>query len=161
MNAKELLAFASKAAVQVFKTNGSVIPILHMVDGHGIHIHLHWGAGFEDRNAKQSTSEIMRKALKEAYAVRYALVMEGWIVDELGDTKLAMDMASKGLSLENHPDRIEAITIFVEDKLTKEHLSRTYRILRPEHGRPTLAPPRDLDTAGGSGRFNNMFDDEI
>jgi hypothetical protein len=160
MNAKELLAFASKAAVQVFKQQGSVIPILHIVDDNGNHFPVHWTTGFENSDTKQSTSEIMRKALKAAHAVRYALIMEAWTVDEHGDTKLAMDMTSKGISLEAHPDRIEVITIFVEDKLTKQSLSRSYRILRPEHGKPTLAPPRDLDLDGASGRFNNLFEDE-
>jgi hypothetical protein len=162
MNARELLAFAGKAAVQTFKQNGEIIPVLHIVDDNGNHIPFHWAGGFGDHHAKQSTSEFMRKALKAAHAVRYALIMEAWTVDEHGDTKLAMDMSSKGISLEAHPDRIEVITIFVEDKLTKECLSRMYRILRPEHGKPTLAPPRDLDFSeggGASGRFNNLFDE--
>jgi hypothetical protein len=164
MNAKELLAFASKAATQVFKQTGGVIPILHMVDKNNAHIHVHFAAGFEDRDAKQSTSEIMRKAIRETSAQRYALVMEAWTVNEHGDTKLAMEMTSKGLSLENHPDRIEVITIFVEDKNTNECLSRMYQILRPEHGKATLSPPRDFSEAvrgENAGRFNDLFADEI
>jgi hypothetical protein len=163
MNARELLAFAAKAAVQTFRQNGEVIPVLHIVDDNGNHIPFHWAGGFEDHHAKQSTSEIMRKALKAAHAVRYALIMEAWAVDEHGHTELAMDMSSKGISLESHPDSIEVITIFVEDKLTKECLSRMYRILRPERGKPRLVPPRDLDLSkdgSASGRFNNLFEDE-
>ena len=159
MNAKELLAHAGKAAAQVFRQNGSVIPILHIVDEFGNHIHLHWASGFENRNAKETTSQIMRKAIKEANAQRYALVMEAWTVDERGDGKLAMEMVHKGLSLEGHPDRIEVIKVFVQDKHSKECLTRTYRILRPEHGKPVLSPPRDLTHAEGEGRFNNLFDE--
>jgi hypothetical protein len=163
MNAKELLAFAGKAAVRIFEETGSIMPVLHMVDEHNAHILLHWATGFENHNAKQFTSEMMRKALQEAHAERYALVLEAWTVDECGDHKLAMDMSSKGISLEGHPDRIEVITIFVEDKRTKESLSRMYRILRPEHGKATLAPPRNVETVRGegpTGRFDNLFDEK-
>jgi hypothetical protein len=160
MNAEQLMAHAAKAAQRIFKESGGVIPILHMVDGNGIHTHIHWATGFETWSAKQTTSQIMRKAVKEAQAVRYALVMEAWAINERGDSRLAFDMIARGESLEQHPDRIEVITILVEDKITQQTLTRQYQILRPEHGEPALSPPRELTTARGSGRFNNLFEEE-
>ena len=157
--AQELMAIVSKSAAQVFKERGEIIPILHMVDEFNNHIPIHWTTGFENYSTKDMTANIMRRALRAANAQRYALVIEAWTVDERGDTKSAMEMQGRGESLERHPDRIEVITIFVEDKNTKERLSRWYRILRPEHGKATLAPPRDIQTLEGVGRFNNLFEE--
>ena len=158
--AEKLRASIGKTVARLFKELGEVMPVLHMVDDMGNHIPIHWATGFA-RGEKDKTAQIMRDALREAHAVRYAFATEAWIVDpKHGDWKSAVDMQQRGESIENHPDRWEVISIFVEDRQTKECLSRMYRILRPEHGKPTLAPPvdRSSEPKDISGRFFHMFE---
>lgn len=159
--AKELMAIVSKSVVKLFNVRHEVKPLLHMVDEHGNHIPFHFAGGFAP-GEKDNTAQIMRQTLIAANAQRYAFVTEAWVVDGTAraDVDEALAMTRRGESLEHHIDRKEVITILVEDKNTKEKLSRMYRILRPEHGPPTLSPPRDLELAEGehSGRFDNMFE---
>lgn len=160
--AAELMAVAAKVAVQEFKRDGEVAPDFLMENEFGIRTLVRWGAEFNNSKSKDQFADTMRKALHEYGAVRYAFTIEAWMVD---GTKIpdggvsAMKMARSGMSLEYHPDRTEGVIIFVEDRDTKEHLKRVYRILRPEHGNPTLAPPVDMSMANddGEGRFSNMF----
>ena len=162
--AQKLRASVGKTVASMFKELGHVMPILHIVDDYGNHIPVHWATGFENYDIKDTTADTMKKVLRTAHAVRYAFVTEAWTLDHRTANKETCDsalaMVQRGETLEHHPDRIEVISIFVEDKHTKECLWREYRILRPEHGKPTLAPARDMDVKpeDHTGRFAHLFD---
>ena len=159
--AEKLLALASKAAQITFKAFGSVIPVFTVMNAEGGCFPIHWDIDFTPDN-KDVVAARMREVLHDYEIVRYAFATEAWIVD---GTKLpdggasAVRMSERGESLGNHPDRSEVLLIEVEDRETKEHYRREYRILRPEHGEPTLAPPRDVPTSPDEiGRFTHLFE---
>lgn len=163
--AKELLAVASKAAVREFNRDGELPPDFLIEDSNGIRILIRFADGLGGNTRKDAIAAKMREIFRDKDIVRYAFSTEAWMVDgtRLPDKgESAMAMQKRGESLEYHSDRIEGVTVFVEDRETKEVYHRSYHILRPEHGKPTLSPPRDMpmEKVQSEGRFTNMFEDE-
>lgn len=159
--AQKLLAHASKFAQAFFKAHGQVVPMFDIVGADGRHHVV--SVAYHTPEDKDAVSDMIRQKLTETQAVRYAWMTEVWKVeapDDLVSGKLAVALARAG-RLEDHDDRTEMVMISVEDRETRELLSREYRILRPEHGKATLAPPRDTDMTHQDvrGRFIRMFDE--
>lgn len=87
-----------------------------------------------DEASKNATVEALRILMRELEATQYVMMTEGWMV-QTKDRK-GPESYRRGASLASHPDREEVLIIMAENKTSR--LSKIFRILRPEHGKPKL-----------------------
>jgi hypothetical protein len=140
---REMIEIASDAAEKLFQTRGVIMPMYHCVTAD--HVHFVAPAPHKDKDIGVA---MMRLMFKVKHVVRYVFIDEAWIVDQshtdaAEGAKLEAYAARHGLA--NHPDRREIVMFLAEDLAGR--LSAHRFILRPEHGKPTLAPLKFISGA--------------
>jgi hypothetical protein len=154
--AQKFLAYADHVIAGIFKDAGEVQPMWHLVQENGPQLALL--TPWNNAREKDAAADYIRAIIKERKIVRYAFMAETWMVQaDPADVESAVRLARRG-QLSKHQDRREALIVQVEDRDTKEQLSRVRFILRPEHGKATLSPPHQYDGEMVAGRFCKMFD---
>lgn len=149
---KGIIEAAAEHANDLFNLHGSFEPFWLAVDKEGTpHIMITpWANEFE----KSAVAAKLREVFKDLNIVRYVLASEVWCLNVTEGVKY-----SPGESLEHHPDRHEAVTYTAED-LQNNHIGAEQPILRPEMGKPTLAPIKWMDDfTEVSGRMVGLLQD--
>jgi hypothetical protein len=92
----------------------------------------------------------MRKLLRSSGADAYVFMDEAWIVESKNKEGVPLDIAPS-----EHPDRREIVVITAEDKTSQLIASRN--ILRPDNGKPSLAPLEIYGEVTLQGRMTNLM----
>ena len=133
---KSLIEFASTQAEKLFRKQGGVIyPLYHCIKPNGESAILSPpGVGDKDLDVA------MVKAWMQINDISTVCFMdEAWILDNRkGGPKIDMERVNRE-GVRNHPDRREVVMFSAENR-DGEMLTARRFILRPEIGRPTLAP---------------------
>jgi hypothetical protein len=100
----------------------------------------------------QVLADTLRQLFADAGIVRYITIGQGvgMAGAELEQSKKDGTMTGRTIDLLNHPDRREMVYILGEER-NGPALVWAFYVLRPEHGRPVLAPPITVaadETAG-------------
>lgn len=135
---EEAMTDAAEFAQKQFNETGALTPmwIADTEDNQRLVIATPWGSGGE----KDKIMLGLRRIFAEKRVVQFAFMTEAWIL-VARDGKMP-DAVRRGGSLENHPDRREILMVRAENK--ERSLMRTFYILRPEHGKPTLKEAREF-----------------
>lgn len=128
---EELFHIASRFVADRFRQTGAIAPMWHAVASDGQHIILAPPA-----RDKAASFVLMRALFSIRGVVRYVFFNEGWML-HVKDRDLRPGELDAGL--EGHPDRREVVFFTGEAKGHGCVLAHRF-ILRPEHGRATLAP---------------------
>lgn len=152
---KELIAFASVQAEKIFRKTGVISPMYHTIKANGDTLIV---------TPPMDVSKDMAVALIKALFVlenidRYVFIDEAWILDDRKGPRPDRDydkIAREGL--EHHPDRREIIMFAAKDRRGGIQTASRF-ILRPEHGKASLAPlvMDDLDYAESEGRMVGLL----
>ena len=153
---REMVDFASPLIADRFARHGMIYPMWHIVRGDGNH-EIKTDVGPD----KDTAAILMRAYFYLVKARRYLFIDEAWMA------AVGMDQADKVQRyaslgrLSEFPDRREAVMFSGED-INGDSIMGVRYILRPEHGKPTLAPLEIQDRPGVSyGRFVHMLYPEI
>jgi hypothetical protein len=149
---REMVDFASPLIAERFAKHGMIYPMWHVVRGDGNH-EIKTDVGPD----KDAAAILMRAYFMLVRARRYLFIDEAWMAAVgLDRAETVTRYASQG-RLSEFPDRREAVMFSGEDRNGDSIMGVRY-ILRPEHGKPTLAPLEIQDRPGVSyGRFVNML----
>jgi len=142
---EEIFAHAAKVARQTFNARGVIAPMWmgHTAIDELVSI---MPEQFKTAEDKDQAVAAVRAIFKERGVVRYSFMTEAWILQSRDSSEAAvLRAAHAGKSLEHHPDRREVVAVQAEDK--QRCLTGFYPILRPEHGKATLAPFKRNDAA--------------
>jgi hypothetical protein len=150
---RAMVDFASPLIAERFAKHGMIYPMWHVVRGDGNH-EIKTDVHFD----KDAAAILMRAYFMLVRARRYLFIDEAWMAAVgLDRAETVTRYASQG-RLSEFPDRREAVMFSGEDRNGDSIMGVRY-ILRPEHGKPTLAPLEIQDRPGVSyGRFVNMLD---
>ena len=147
---RKMMEFAGEQVAKLFQRDGELRRIYHMILRNGDTVVMPAPPGDKD------TSVAMVRAYMELNdVVRYIVMDECWTLDT--SARLVSSTELKRIKREGvseHPDRREAIMIMGEDQ-TGLYTARRY-ILRPEFGKPKLAPFQFDDYAEG-GRWEGRM----
>jgi hypothetical protein len=154
---KDQLEYIKNAARKNFEDKGSLVPVfISEIDGEKVIMPLYWN-GPEDKEAFsiQLQSWIANGSINE-----YVMVCEAWVLKQKSDiTDVREWLKNKG-SLENHPERLEAVMI--QYASPKEELDFIAEITRDDD--VTLgewdAQQRDANAFNAvdlSSRFKGLF----
>jgi hypothetical protein len=99
---------------------------------------------------KELVMMAMRKLLRSSGAEAYVFMDEAWIVESKNQEALPLDIAPS-----EHPDRREVVVITAEDE-TGQLIARR-NILRPDNGKPSLAPLEIYGEVTLKGRMTNLM----
>lgn len=147
---KSMVRFASARAEDIFRESGVILPMYHAVRSTGEHMIL------PPPNADKDISvALMKVAFAVADVDRYVFMDEAWRVELTGNAD-GHRLFREGIS--DHPDRRE-IVMFSAENRRGEMLTAHRFILRPEHGKPVLAPLAftDMDQVNSSGRMVGLL----
>jgi hypothetical protein len=140
---QSLADHAAAFATKMFAERGEVQPMWIADTAGGKRMVI----GAELRN-KDDVIAGLRELFREQRVVRYAAMMEAWMVT-LPDHKMPVSPPSE------HPDRREILMIQAGDRKGRS-IMLTYFILRPEHGPPQLKKAKtEFDHL--KGRFANLL----
>jgi hypothetical protein len=140
---REMVDFASPLVADRFARHGLIYPMWHIVRGDGGH-EIKTDVGPD----KDTAAILMRAYFYLVKARRYLFIDKVERYAALG-------------RLSEFPDRREAVMFSGED-INGDSIMGVRYILRPEHGKPTLAPLEIQDRPGVSyGRFVHMLYPEI
>ena len=131
---KSLIKFASAQAEKLFRKQGALYPLYHAIKRNGDTVIL------TPKTDDKDIGVAMMVAWMQLNDVdRYVFMDEAWIVDST-QSGVELDVA-KALreGVRNHPDRREAVMFSAENRRGEQLTAKRF-ILRPETGRPTLAP---------------------
>lgn len=145
---KDLMNKAADTAAELFNGERVLTPMWMIEARSGEMIIV--ASPFEGTESKEAIATVMRNIMKEHDAVRYVFVAESWMLEGPNLPK----SVKLGGSLQSHPERMEAIAVSGEDRSGTGLM--TMRILRPEHGKPTLMP-RKLTEYENKGRFAKLL----
>ena len=132
---KSLIEFADKQAEKMFRRQGAFHPMYHAIKRNGEQLIL--PALHEDKDIGVA---MVKAAFMLEDVDRYVFIDEAWIVDtrESGSPSLDMEKINReGLS--KHPDRHEILMYAAENRKGESRTAKRF-ILRPEIGKPKLAP---------------------
>lgn len=106
---------------------------------------------------KRHAIEMVRRIFKAKGVVQFAFITEAWTLDTKNTPQRELERVARAdESIEHHADRTEVIVVQVEDR--KRCLMAMIRILRPEHGKPKLAPMEVHDEAlSMKGRMTHLL----
>jgi hypothetical protein len=131
---KSLIEFASTQAEKLFRKQGQLFPLYHCIRADGSHEILN----SPDRDKDLSVA-LVAAWMHLNDIDTYVFFDEAWIIDDRRG-QLNIDMAKvqrEGIS--KHPDRREIVMFTAENRRGEQLIARRF-ILRPEIGKPTLAP---------------------
>jgi hypothetical protein len=135
MALRDLILFASKQAEKLFRKQGAIYPLYHCIKANGDTVIL---SAFD---ADKDLSVAMTVAWMQLNDVdRFVFFDEAWMIDttKIGGPPLDLKWIERH-GVRNHPDRREAVMFSAESRRGEALTAKRY-ILRPEIGRPTLAP---------------------
>ena len=136
-----MIEFASRQAEKIFRRTGVIYPMYHAINRHGRNLL------FDGPTCDKDAAVAIVKAWLRANDIdRYVFFDEAWIVDARYRPGLDLEKAFHE-GLRNHPDRREIVMFSAEDR-AGNMLTASRFILRPEHGKPTLAPLKIDDMTG-------------
>ena len=131
---KSLIEFASMQAGKLFRKQGEIFPLYHCIKANGEN------AVLNQMDRDKDLSVAMMKAWMHLNDVdTYVFFDEAWILDDRRG-QIGIDMAKvrrEGIS--KHPDRREVVMFSAENRRGEMLMAKRF-ILRPEVGKPTLAP---------------------
>ena len=134
---KQLIKSASEHAEAIFQNTGEFLPMWHAVTANREAIFLMCPEFLEDKDIGVA---LIRKAFELNDVERYVFISEAWLIDTTKDNyDEARIRRALREGLEHDPDRREVIAFSAENRDGEAQTARRY-ILRPEHGKPTLAP---------------------
>jgi hypothetical protein len=139
---RELLAFADKFAQEQFRDDGEVRSFWLCETGSGVRFFV--DAPHHNVAEKVIIDRDLREMFLAKDVVRYVHCAECWLRD--GD--------------DGFREKREAVVLSGEDRDAETNLLRVRNILRPTHGKPTLAPPLNWDGGTQRGRFARMFESD-
>jgi hypothetical protein len=131
---ESMIKFASTQAEKLFRMQGVLYPLYHAITATGETMIL---PGL-DRDKDLSVA--MTKAWMQLNDVdRYVFMDEAWMIDDRrGQIGLDIEKAKRE-GIRNHPDRREIVMFSAENRRGESLTARRF-ILRPDVGKPTLAP---------------------
>lgn len=132
---KSMIEFASTQAEKLFrKKSGVIYPLYHCIDAKGMTTIL------PALDSDKDLSVALTKAWMCLNNIdRYVFMDEAWIVDDRRG-QIGLDVEKiKREGVKNHPDRREVVMFSAENRRGERLTAKRY-ILRPEIGKPTLAP---------------------
>lgn len=139
-----------ETAKMLFDKSGSISPMWIAVCEDGSIIPI--VTQMED---KDDTVAVIKQLFKDREVVRYVSLLEAWALVLGKDAKIPESM-ERGGSIASHPERREIIWVTAEDRHGNTKVGQ-YFILRPEHGKPTLSPFKEMDGDRSEGRFANLL----
>ncbi len=150
---REMIEHASDWADKQFRKSGTILPIYHAVTRNDEQ--LITGTPHDDKDVAVA---MIRALFALQDVVRYVFVNEAWTLERRPTPSPAEmeEIARHGLS--DHPDRREVVMFFAEDN--RGNCLQAHRcILRPQHGRATLAPLHviDMTNAKSTGRMVGLL----
>lgn len=149
MTLNELFKHGAEAAELIFKQQREIHPMWICQDEKGKIAPLVIRIGDKDE-----TVNAVRDFIRKKNIISYVAMVECWMIEMKKGQPSPYEAVE---TLEDHPDRREAIHVYAEDRHGKK-LSGRFYILRPEHGIPTLSPfVVDDKATETSGRFVNLF----
>lgn len=155
MDIHELYKHGQEAARMLFDKTGEIQPMWICITKGGVVMPI-----VAPMTDKEQLAEALRELFREKQVVCYVSMLECWML--LGKPERTKDFQKyiEGASISQHPERREAVNIVAESKDTQ--LMGHFFILRPEHGKPTLSPFKNLSAEGAhvEGRFVKMLEDE-
>ena len=131
---KSMIEFASAQAEKLFRLQGVIYPLYHCIKSNGEN------AVLNQMDRDKDTSVAMMKAWMHLNDIdRYVFFDEAWIVDDRhGQIGLDMEKVRR-VGISEHPDRREVVMFSAENRQGEQMMARRF-ILRPEIGKPRLAP---------------------
>ncbi|MBT1509352.1 hypothetical protein KIP88_02460 [Bradyrhizobium sp. SRL28] len=132
---KALIEFASTQAGKLFRRQGILYPLYHCIRADGETTILN------QFDQDKDLSVAMTKAWMHLNDIdTYVFMDEAWILDTTKSGSPEPDLEwIKRHGVSKHPDRREVV-MFSAENLRGERLTAKRFILRPEIGKPTLAP---------------------
>lgn len=147
---RKLFDFAAESAAFIFNKQGYLVPMWVGINKKGAHIPI----TIQNMDDKDAVAQAIRDFLRKEGIVSVVCMLECWFYEG----KEIPPEIREGRSLEENPDRREAIHILAEDR-DGTIISGCYYILRPEHGPPKLSRLKMHPSGTESeGRFVKMFD---
>lgn len=132
---KSLIGFASAQAETLFRMQGVLYPLYHCITAGGKTVFLN-ALDLEDKDLSVAMTMVW---MRLAEIDRYVFMDEAWIVDDRRG-QLGLDIEKvRREGVKNHPDRREVVMFSAENRRGEQLTARRY-ILRPEIGKPKLAP---------------------
>lgn len=139
---RSLVEFASDKIEKQFRKTGEVHPMYHAIKATGEHMVM-----LPPGISKDMDVAMMKAAFELESVDRFVFITEAWILDQRknsGGPPLDLDRINRtGVSA--HPDRREVVMIQGENR-RGEMILGTRFILRPEIGKPSLAPLVVIDS---------------
>jgi hypothetical protein len=148
---KSMVRFASAQVEKMFRRNGEILAMYHAIRSNAEHMVLPPPSADKDISVA-----LMKAAFAVADVDRYVFMVEAWRVEWKEDGGAPPPRWQEGIH--DHPDRRE-IVLFSAENRRGEMLTAHRYILRPEHGKPVLAPLAfdDHDYAKSSGRMIGLL----
>ena len=131
---KSLIEFASEQAEKIFRRTGRLLPMYHAFKSNGVQFVM---------PALEQDKDLSVAMTKAAFVLedvdRYVFIDEAWIVDSTqSGVTLDIEKANR-FGISNHPDRREVVMFAAENRRGEMRTAKRF-ILRPEIGKPKLAP---------------------
>lgn len=131
LDLKSLIEFASVQAENIFGKTGELYPMYHCIKADGETRIVHYD--------KDLSVGLIKAWFVIENVDRYVFMAESWIVpDSRGQLRLDVEKIRRE-GVRNHPERRE-IVMFSAENIRGEMLTAKRFILRPEIGKPQLAP---------------------
>jgi len=158
MTLDDIFKHGQEAAKHLFEVQGAIHPmwLAETESGQIFPICM----DMPDRDKRDILSEALRATFRYHKVVRYVNFVEAWCVAMPAEAK--SDLMENGYegSLQDHPDRREAVMVQAED-INGEERTGQFFILRPESGKAKLSPFKVFDNAKHSeGRFTHLLNTE-
>ena len=150
---KELIRFANKNAETIFRRTGELLPMYHAITAGGEQMII------PQPNEDKDVSVALIKMLFAEHRVEtYVFMSEAWMLDT---TKQALQPDIRKVmqnGLQHHPDRREIVAFAAENRRGESQTASRF-ILRPEHGKATLAPLKmdDMSNRTSEGRMVGLL----
>ena len=131
---KSMIEFASEQAEKLFRLQGVIYPLYHCIKANGDN------AILNKMDADKDLSVAMTVAWMQLNDVdRYVYMDEAWIVDDRRN-QMGLDIEKiRREGIKNHPERREIVMFSAENRRGAQLTAKRF-ILRPEIGKPKLAP---------------------
>lgn len=132
---RSLVEFASDKIEKQFRKTGEVHPMYHAIKATGEHMVM-----LSPGISKDMDVAMMKAAFELENVDRFVFITEAWILDARQSGVKMIDPGEyvEG-SISEHPDRREVVMLAAENRRGEMILGKRY-ILRPEVGKPSLAP---------------------
>jgi len=146
MTLHEMIETADAGAVAIFNRNGAVQPLYHAIKRDGAHMLVP-----APPTSKAAALTLMRALFELQDVVRYVFIDEAWMVGT--DPAETERINREGVRAQ--PGRVEVLIYIAEDDTGL--LMAMRKILRPAHGKATLAPLEHVGAQAFEGRMVGLL----